>query len=46
MMDCSWLHGNNACDGGEANRAYDWVKEQGGIPSQFDYGLYEMADGT
>ena len=44
-MDCSWNHGNNACDGGEASRAYDWVLENGGIPTEASYGLYLMADG-
>lgn len=44
LMDCSWGHGNNACDGGEDWRAYDWVMENGGISFKENYGPYLMAD--
>jgi hypothetical protein len=39
-MDCSWGFGNNACNGGEEYRAYQWVMKHGGIPSEFVYGPY------
>ncbi|XP_028406365.1 digestive cysteine proteinase 1-like [Dendronephthya gigantea] len=40
LMDCSWGFGNNACNGGEEYRAYQWVMKHGGIPSEFTYGPY------
>ena len=40
LMDCSWGFGNNACDGGEEYRAYQWVLKHGGIPSELSYGPY------
>lgn len=40
LMDCSWGFGNNACNGGEEFRAYQWVLKHGGIPSEFTYGPY------
>lgn len=45
LMDCSWGFGNNACDGGEAFRAYEWVLQHGSIPTEASYGQYLMADG-
>jgi len=46
FMDCSWGYGNNACDGGEAFRAYSWALDHGGfVPAEAAYGLYMMADG-
>ncbi len=39
-MDCSWGEGNNACDGGEDFRAYQWVMKHGGLASEDDYGPY------
>lgn len=45
LVDCSWGFGNNGCDGGEAERAFGWILQQGGIPSEASYGVYEMADG-
>ncbi|EDQ90447.1 uncharacterized protein MONBRDRAFT_16217 [Monosiga brevicollis MX1] len=46
LMDCSWSYGNNACDGGEAFRAYEWIMENGFIPTAASYGLYQGADGV
>lgn len=45
LMDCSWAFGNNACDGGEDYRAYDWILQNGGISFKSNYGPYLMADG-
>lgn len=39
-MDCSWGFGNNACDGGEEWRAYEWIMKHGGIASAETYGPY------
>ena len=40
LMDCSWGEGNNACDGGEDFRAYQWIMKKGGIPTAESYGDY------
>jgi hypothetical protein len=39
LMDCSWGEGNNACDGGEDFRAYQWIMKHG-LPSEREYGPY------
>ena len=39
LMDCSWGEGNNACDGGEDFRAYQWIIKHG-LPSEDTYGPY------
>ena len=39
LMDCSWGEGNNACDGGEDFRAYQWIMKHG-LASEEDYGPY------
>jgi len=45
LMDCSWPYGNNACDGGEDYRAYQWIATNNGLSLTSDYGSYLMADG-
>jgi len=45
LVDCSWGYGNNACDGGEEWRAYEWVMKHGGIATDESYGAYLGADG-
>lgn len=47
LMDCSWVEGNAACDGGLDSQAYDWMLNynQGGIATTESYGQYENADG-
>ena len=42
-MDCSWGEGNNACDGGEDYRAYQWIIKHGGLSTEDDYGPYKAA---
>jgi len=44
LMDCSWPQGNNACDGGEDFRSYQWIMSNGGISFKSNYGPYLMAD--
>jgi hypothetical protein len=39
LMDCSWAYGNNACDGGEDFRAYDYISQHG-LATEEDYGSY------
>lgn len=45
LVDCSWGYGNNGCDGGESERAYQWIIDHGCIPSSDSYGAYTMQDG-
>ncbi|XP_033113650.1 digestive cysteine proteinase 2-like isoform X2 [Anneissia japonica] len=40
LMDCSWKHGNNGCDGGEEWRSYEWIMEKGGLEAESTYGPY------
>ncbi|XP_032900738.1 digestive cysteine proteinase 2-like isoform X1 [Amblyraja radiata] len=40
LMDCSWGFGNNACDGGEEWRAFEWILKHGGISTTESYGSY------
>ncbi|EDO41322.1 predicted protein [Nematostella vectensis] len=45
LMDCSWGEGNNACDGGEDFRSYQYIMKSGGIATEESYGPYLGADG-
>ena len=45
LVDCAWGNGNNGCDGGEAERAFEWILTNGGVPTEGIYGVYEMVDG-
>jgi hypothetical protein len=42
LVDCSWGYGNNGCDGGESERAYQWIIDNGCIPTSESYGAYTM----
>lgn len=44
LVDCSWGYGNNGCDGGESERAYQWIIKNGCIPTEESYngGVYLM----
>ncbi|KAK2151582.1 hypothetical protein LSH36_358g01013 [Paralvinella palmiformis] len=44
LMDCTWDEGNNACDGGEDFRAYQWIMKNG-LSTEDDYGPYLSQDG-
>lgn len=45
LMDCSWGEGNNACDGGEDFRAYQYIMKNGGLTTEEQYGGYLGQDG-
>lgn len=45
LVDCSWGYGNDGCDGGESERAYQWIIDNGCIPTSESYGRYTMQDG-
>lgn len=45
LIDCSWGFGNNACDGGEEWRAYEWIMKHGGIATTETYGAYMGMNG-
>lgn len=45
LIDCSWNFDNYGCDGGENFRAYEWVRSNGGIPTEESYGNYKAQDG-
>ncbi|XP_064398726.1 digestive cysteine proteinase 1-like [Halichondria panicea] len=47
LIDCSWGYGNNGCNGGESERAYKWIIENGCIPTEESYGggKFLMQDG-
>ncbi|XP_043915938.1 digestive cysteine proteinase 2-like [Protopterus annectens] len=45
LVDCTWGFGNNACDGGEEWRAYEWVMKHGGIATSDTYGPYMGQNG-
>jgi hypothetical protein len=45
LIDCSWGFGNNACEGGEDFRAYQWIMKHGGIATEESYGQYLQQDG-
>ena len=40
LMDCSWGYGNYGCDGGETFGAYEWIMDNGCIPTEDTYGQY------
>lgn len=45
LIDCSWQQGDNACDGGEDFRAYEYVQLAGGLALDEEYGGYLGQDG-
>ena len=40
LVDCSWGYGNNGCDGGETFKSYEWIMDNGCIPTEDSYGMY------
>lgn len=45
LVDCSWGYGNNGCNGGQEFQAYEWIQNNGGIPTEESYGNYKGQDG-
>jgi C1A family cysteine protease len=45
FVDCSWGQGNNGCDGGESERAYEWLLLGKCLPTERSY-RYLMDDST
>ena len=39
LIDCSWGFGNNACDGGEEFRSYEYIMKHG-LDTAESYGPY------
>lgn len=45
ILDCAWVaNGDSGCDGGFAEQAMQWVKDNGGLALEQDY-KYLMVDG-
>ena len=42
LVDCSWGEGNIGCNGGESERAYEWIMKSGCLPTEDSYGQYRM----
>ncbi|XP_003387854.1 PREDICTED: digestive cysteine proteinase 1-like [Amphimedon queenslandica] len=45
FVDCSWGQGNNGCDGGESERAFEWLLLGRCLPTEATY-PYMMQDST
>ncbi|GIZ02321.1 counting factor associated protein D [Caerostris extrusa] len=45
LIDCSWNHLNNGCEGGLTFTSYEYIMATGGLATEEDYGSYLGEDG-
>lgn len=45
LIDCAWSNGNDGCVGGFDSAAFEWIKDNGGIPTDESYGKYRAMEG-